>query len=439
MNATRALPLIHRLRVRENHIFLALIIIVAVLAGLAAVLFTLAIKGTTYLLFGVSPSNLRFVLVPTLMSLVTGFLLVKFFPEARGSGVPQTEAAYHLRQGDIPGRVAFGKFVTGVLCIGSGHSMGREGPSVQIGAGIASSIGKWFNLSPERAQSLIPVAAAAALSAAFNTPVAAVIFALEEIIGDMNAALVGSTVVASVAAVIVERSILGNSPVFHVPQYRLVHPAELIAYAVLGVVGGIVSLAFSKGLLSLRAIFLRMPARTRMIQPAMGGLLIGIILIFFPQVMGVGYEYVNQALNGGLLLKTMAILCVMKLVATIISYSSGNAGGIFAPSLYLGAMAGGAIGTVMHRFAPFPTGDAGAYYGPSKPTPAHPTARSPSSPESTTKPSPPTAAAVGNSPQLLRNPPRRLGNPTQPTNQLRHDRPPRLHPNTGRQWNDRWP
>jgi len=361
MKASPVLPLIQRLRLRENHIFFALTIIIAVLAGLSAVLFTLAIKGTTYLLFGISPSSLRFVLVPTLMSLVTGFLLVKFFPDARGSGVPQTEAAYHLRQGDIPGRVAFGKFLTGALCIGSGHSMGREGPSVQIGAGLASAIGKWFNLSPERAQSLIPVAAAAALSAAFNTPVAAVIFALEEIIGDMNAALVGSSVVASVAAVIVARSILGNSPVFHVPQYHLVHPAELIAYVVLGVVGGVVSLGFSKGLLWLRGIFKRMPARTLMIQPAMGGLIIGVILIFFPQVMGVGYQYVNQALNGGLLLKTMALLCVVKLVATIVSYSSGNAGGIFAPSLYLGAMAGGVIGTLMHRFAPFPTGDPGAY------------------------------------------------------------------------------
>jgi chloride channel protein, CIC family len=358
---TSPTPLIQRLRLRENHIFFALTILIAVFAGLSAVLFTLAIKGTTFLLFGVSPSILRYILVPTLMSLVTGFLLAKFFPEARGSGVPQTEAAYHLRQGDIPGRVAFGKFLTGVLCIGSGHSMGREGPSVQIGAGLASSIGKWFHLSPERAQSLVPVAAAAALSAAFNTPVAAVIFALEEIIGDMNAALVGSTVVASVAAVIVERSILGNSPIFQVPQYHLVDPAELIAYAVLGVVGGIVSLAFSKGLLWLRGLFQRLPARTRVIQPAIGGLIIGVMLIFFPQVMGVGYEYVNQGLNGGLLLKTMALLCVVKLVATIISYASGNAGGIFAPSLYLGAMAGGVIGTLMHRFAPFPTGDTGAY------------------------------------------------------------------------------
>ena len=358
---TSDLTLLQRLRLRENHIFLALTILIGIIAGLAAVLFTLGIQAANYKLFGVSPSNLRYILVPTLMSLVTGFLLYKFFPEARGSGVPQTEAAYHLNQGNIPGRVAFGKFLTGVLCIGSGHSMGREGPSVQIGASLASSIGKRFHLSPERAKSLIPVAAAAALSAAFNTPVAAVIFALEEIIGDMNAALIGSAVVASVASVVVERSILGNSPIFHVPQYQLVNPAELIAYVVLGIVGGIVSLIFSKGLLWLRRIFLRMPKRTRIIQPAMGGVVIGVILIFFPQVMGVGYEYVGQALNGSLLLKTLMLLCVAKLVATIISYASGNAGGIFAPSLYLGAMAGGTIGVLMHRFAPFPTGDPGAY------------------------------------------------------------------------------
>ncbi len=355
------LPLKQRLRLRENHIFFALTIVIGIFAGLAAVLFTLAIKGTTYLLFGVSPSMLRYILVPTGVSLVTGFLLARFFPEARGSGVPQTEAAYHIYQGHVPARVAFGKFLTGVLCIGSGHSMGREGPSVQIGAGIASSIGKRFHLSSERARSLIPVASAAALSAAFNTPIAAVLFALEEIIGDLNATLLGSTVVASVASVIVERSILGNNPIFHVPQYHLVSPAELIVYAVLGLVGGAVSLAFCKGLLWLRAMFLGMPGRTRIYQPAMGGLMIGIILIFFPQALGVGYEYADQALNGGLLLRTMVLLCAAKLVATVISYASGNAGGIFAPSLYLGAMAGGALGVLVHRFAPFPTADPGAY------------------------------------------------------------------------------
>jgi CIC family chloride channel protein len=348
-------------RLRENQIFLALTVLIGVFGGLSAVLFTLAIEGTKHVLFGSAPSALRLVAVPTLISLVTGFLLAKFFPDARGSGVPQTEAAFHLHNGVIPGRIIFGKFLTGALCVGSGHSMGREGPSVQIGAGIASLFGRWLKLSPERVRSLIPIGAAAALSAAFNTPVAAVLFALEEIMGDMNAALIGSTVVASVTAVIVERSILGEETLFRVPAYHLAHPAELIGYAILGIVGGIVSLIFTQGLLRTRGLVRRMPAWTRTLQPAMGGLAIGIMLLFVPQVMGVGYQYVDQALDGALALRMLLLFCGAKLVATIVSYSSGNAGGIFAPSLFLGAMAGGAVGIGMHAIAPFPTGDPGAY------------------------------------------------------------------------------
>src|SRR5665647_217087 len=165
------------------------------------------------------PSHARLVLVPTLVSVATGVLLVRYFPDVRGSGVPQTAAAYRLAGGGIPARVPIGKFLTGVLCIGSGHSIGREGPSVQIGAGLASAVGRWLRLSPERTRSLVPVGAAAALAAAFNTPIAAVLFALEEIVGDLNASLLGSTVVAAVSATVVERSLLGNEPLFRVPLY----------------------------------------------------------------------------------------------------------------------------------------------------------------------------------------------------------------------------
>jgi CIC family chloride channel protein len=294
-----------QLRLRENQLFLILTIVIGIIAGLAAVLFTLAIDQASHRFFGLAPSRLWLFAVPRLVSIVTGVLLAKVFPDVRGSGVPQTEAAYHLHGGVIPGRVPFGKFLTGVLCIGSGHSMGREGPSVQIGAGVASLAGQWLRLPPRRVRDLVPVGAAGALAAAFNTPVAAVLFALEEIIGDMNAALIGSTVVASVAAVIVERSILGNEPLFHVPTYRLVHPAELLAYAALGIAGGVVSLIFCKGLLALRSIFLHLPARTRILQPMVGGLIIGGILLYSPAIRGVGDEYVDQALNGGLVLKTM--------------------------------------------------------------------------------------------------------------------------------------
>ncbi len=350
-----------QLRLREHQVFLALTIVVGILAGLSAVLFTVAIDRVTRLLFGLDPSASRMFIVPIAVSVVTGILLVKVFPGVRGSGVPQTEAAYHLHGGVIPRRVPFGKFLTGVLCIGSGHSMGREGPSVQIGAGLASAVGQWLGLPPARQRDLLAVGAAGALAAAFNTPVAAVLFALEEIIGDLNAGLLGSTVVASVAAVIVERSILGNEPLFRVPTYHLQHPAELLAYGVLGIAGGIISVVFCKTLLGARATFMRMPRWSLMLQPALGGLGIGALLLVAPQVRGVGYEYVDQALNGGLAMRMMLILCALKIVATIVSYSSGNAGGIFAPSLYIGAMAGGALGTIVHRLAPFPTADPGAY------------------------------------------------------------------------------
>jgi CIC family chloride channel protein len=353
--------ILQQLRLRDRQIFLAATVIIGVIAGLSAVLFTLSIQRLSHGLFGTSPSTLRLLFVPASVGLVTGVLLAKFFPDVRGSGVPQTEAAFHLSHGNIPLRVPFGKFITGVLCVGSGHSMGREGPSVQIGAGLASSIGRWLRLSPDRVQALVPIGAAAALSAAFNTPVAAVLFALEEIIGDLNAGLIGPAVVASVTSVIVERSILGNHPLFRVPQYHLSNPGELLAYAALGIAGGIISLIFCKGLLWARKLFSSLPKSTVMFQPAIGGLMIGGILLAFPEVMGVGYEHVDQALNGGLIWKTMAILCAAKLVATIVSYSSGNAGGIFAPSLYLGAMAGGAVGKIVHHFAPLATGDPGAY------------------------------------------------------------------------------
>lgn len=361
MTRAAATPTLQGLRLRENHLFLVLTVLVGIIAGLSAVLFALAIDRAGRTLFGLDPTPARLFLIPAGASLLAGVLLSKVFPDVRGSGVPQTKAAFHLQGGMIPLRVPLGKFLMGVLCVGSGHSMGREGPSVQIGAGLASAIGRWVGLPPHRVRELVPVGAAGALAAAFNTPVAAVIFALEELIGDLNAPLIGSTVVASVAAVMVERSILGNEPLFHVPTYQLVHPAELAAYAVLGLVGGVLSLVFCRTLLAVRRRTLSLSPTRKMLLPAVGGAMIGVLIIFVPEVMGVGYEYIGQALNGGLLLQTLLVLCAVKMLATLVSYTTGNAGGIFAPSLYIGAMAGGAVGTLTHLVAPFPTADAGAY------------------------------------------------------------------------------
>ena len=249
-------------------------------------------------------------------------------------------------------RTVVGKFFCTSATLASGIPLGREGPSVQVGAGIASVLGRRLGLRPERVRALLPVGAAAAVAAAFNTPLAAVLFSLEEIVGDLHAPVVGSVVLASATSWMVFRLLLGNHPLFKVPQYQLIHPLEFAIYAVLGVAGGLVSVAFTKLLLGIRERFLRFPKKTVWFQPVAGGLLVGLMGWFVPQVLGVGYGYVGDVLNGNMALNLMLLLLVLKLLAVTTSYSSGNASGIFGPSLFIGAMLGGVIGTVAHRFLP---------------------------------------------------------------------------------------
>jgi CIC family chloride channel protein len=210
-------------------------------------------------------------------------------------------------------------------------------------------------------KALVPAGASAALAAAFNTPISAVLFSLEEVMGDMHAPVLGSIVLSSATSWIVLHLLLGDEPLFHVPAYQLVHPVEFVFYAALGIIGGLVSVAFVKTLLWQRKRFLRMPASTQWFLPAVGGLTVGLLGWFFPQVLGVGYSYVGQALNGQMLAGTMALLVCLKLFATATCYASGNAGGIFGPSLFLGAMMGGATGALAHMLAPDYTGGVGAY------------------------------------------------------------------------------
>ncbi len=187
------------------------------------------------------------------------------------------------------------------------------------------------------------------------------LFALEEIMGDLNAPVIGAVVLASATSWMVLRLLLGNNPLFKVPQYQLVSPWEFAAYAVLGVAGGLVSVAFTRLLLGMRARFLRLPRNTVWFQPLAGGLLVGIMGWFVPQLMGVGYEYVGDALNGKMVFHLMVLLLVLKLFAVTTSYASGNAGGIFGPALFIGAMVGGTVGTIAHHLFPAFTATPGAY------------------------------------------------------------------------------
>src|SRR5271167_4416232 len=357
-------PLLHgvaKLQQREDQVFLLLALVIGALTGLAVVAFILLTERLGMRLYPVGGAPWRRLLFPVVGSLCIGYLLYRYFPNARGSGVPQTKAALFAREGRITLRTVLGKFLCTSATLASGIPLGREGPSVQVGAGIASVIGRLLGLRPEKVKALLPVGAAAAIAAAFNTPLAAVLFALEEIVGDLHAPVLGSVVLASATSWGVLRLILGNSPLFKVPQYQLVNPWEFGIYAVLGVAAGFVSVAFSKLLLGMREHFLRFPRWTVWFQPVAGGLLVGLVGWFVPQVMGVGYGYVGFALNGNMTLKLMALLVILKLITVTTSYASGNAGGIFGPALFIGAMLGGSLGTVAHRLFPAYTATPGFY------------------------------------------------------------------------------
>ena len=357
-------PLVHlaaRLHEREDQVFLVLALVIGALTGLAVVAFILLTERAGMRLYPVGSAPWRRVLFPVAGSLGIGYLLYRYFPNARGSGVPQTKAALFARGGRITMRTVVGKFFCTSATLASGIPLGREGPSVQVGAGVASVLGRFLGLRPEKVKALLPVGAAAAIAAAFNTPLAAVLFSLEEIMGDLHAPVLGSVVLASATSWLVLRLLLGNNPLFKVPQYQLVHPLEFGVYAVLGVAGGLVSVAFTKLLLGMRQRFLRFPQKTVWFQPLAGGLVVGLMGWFVPQVLGVGYGYVGDVLNGRMALNLMVLLVVLKLIAVTTSYASGNAGGIFGPALFIGAMLGGAVGTVAHHLLPAHTATPGAY------------------------------------------------------------------------------
>lgn len=350
------LRLLLRIAPSEQQRVFILTIFVGVASGLAAVAFHIALEKAEQLFASAAfppsgTSALWIILIPTLGGLLSGAILHYVVPEARGSGIPQVKAAYANPEGGVPLRTAVGKFGVSVLQIGSGASLGREGPTVQICAGIATYIGKTGALSKKAVRRMLPVGAAAGVAAAFNAPIAAVTFAIEEIVGDLDQAVLSGVVVAAAVAAAIERSILGSHPVFRISgEYSLEHLPSLLLYALLGVAAAMVSVVFTDALLRCRQGFQRTRILPAWARPAAGGLVTGVLALVAWRwvassgVTGGGYGTLAEALSGGLALKAVLVLMVFKLIATVFSYSSGGAGGIFAPSLFIGAMLGSAFG-----------------------------------------------------------------------------------------------
>ena len=349
---------------REEHIFLLLSIFIGVISGLLVVSFRMAIEWLSVLLLGSSPNphQLRLIYIPALAGLVIAVLIRFVFPNARGSGINQTKAALYINNGYISFRTVIGKFLLSALAIGSGQSLGPEDPSLQIGAGVASLISRRFGLSKEKLRIFAPIGAAAGLAAAFNAPISAILFVIEEVIGQWSAAVLGSIVLAAVSSVVVARSFWGAEPIFRIPAVTLRDSREFLAYAVLGVVGGFASLLFAKTLGYLRPALRHQPEWAQMLQPALAGVLVGGIGYFgLTQVMGAGYQAIDQAMHSQFVWQMLLLLALFKIIATTLSFSSGTPGGMFAPTLFIGAMLGAAVGSFEKIHFPLLTGSIGSY------------------------------------------------------------------------------
>jgi CIC family chloride channel protein len=349
---------------REERIFLLLSIFIGVISGLLVVSFRMAIEWLSVLLLGSSPQphQPRLIVIPALAGLVIALLTRFVFPNVRGSGINQTKAALYIHNGYISFRTVIGKFLLSALAIGSGHSLGPEDPSLQIGAGVASLISRRFGMSKEKLRIFAPIGAAAGLAAAFNAPISAILFVIEEVIGQWSAAVLGSIVLAAVSSVVVARSFWGAEPMFRIPAVTLRDSRELLAYAVLGVAGGFAALLFAKSLSYLRPRLRSQPEWSQMLQPALAGLLVGGIGYFgLTQVMGAGYQAIDQAMHSQFTWRMLLVLALFKIIATTLSFSSGTPGGMFAPTLFIGAMLGAAVGSFEKIYFPHLTGSVGSY------------------------------------------------------------------------------
>jgi chloride channel protein, CIC family len=349
--------LLHQ-KVNETQVLLLSGLVVGIGAGLGAVVFRKLISGFTYLFFGVLRPALSIVLgsyavilIPAIGGLIFGPIIYFFAREAKGHGVPEVMLAVAQQGGRIRPIVAAIKSVASAICIGSGGSVGREGPIVQIGSALGSTWGQLFHMSEARIRTLVACGAAGGISATFNAPIAGVFFALEIILGEFSTRSFGIVVIASVTADVIGRAVFGNVPAFPLPSYQIFHITDIPLYAILGILGGVAGVAFTRILYWFEDRFdaIKMP---EYLKPVPGGLMLGALGFFLPQVFGVGYPAMSTALAGHYALGLLLLLVVAKMLAVSLTIGSGGSGGVFAPSLFIGAMLGEAYGTFLQRVFP---------------------------------------------------------------------------------------
>jgi CIC family chloride channel protein len=379
---TRITQILDRLRPSETAILIGTAMIVGAGTGLGAVLFIRMISWIQDLFFAGGKSVFGFlgvgliVLIPVMGGLLAGPIIAFFAKEAKGHGVPEVMQAIALRGGRIRPRVVIAKIIASALCIGSGGSAGREGPIVQVGAALGSNIGQWLGLSEARLRNLVACGAAAGIAATFNAPIAGVIFAMEIILGEFHIGDLGNVIISAITASTVSRVFLGDIPAFSIPQYSVKTPWEILLYVLLGVLAALVAVGFIRLLYGFEDLFDRWRVSDA-IKPAVGGLLLGGLALVYPlalqlpggfpanadlpEIFGAGFNTIGNALQGNVPFGLLVALVLLKPLATAFTLGSGNSGGVFAPSLFIGAALGGAFGSVVEHFAPGMTAGPGAF------------------------------------------------------------------------------
>jgi CIC family chloride channel protein len=358
-----------QIRANEHTIMALLAVIVGLAGGLGAIAFRYLISIFQTLGYGGKNDLLELVVnlpwyyrvgVPAIGGLIVGPLVYFFAREAKGHGVPEVMESIALKGGVIRKRVVVVKTLASAICIGSGGSVGREGPIVQIGSAVGSTLGQFMKVSADRMRILVGCGAAAGIAATFNAPIAGSMFALEIILGDFGLATFSPIVISSVVATAVSRAYLGDTPAFIVPVYELVSHWELLMYLFLGLFCALVGITFTKTLYRIEDLFdeIKFP---EYLKGIIGGLFLGAASLVFPQILGVGYGAIDMALMQQMAWWLLLVLVPVKILATSITIGSGGSGGIFAPSLFVGAMAGGVFGAAVHQLFPNITASPGAY------------------------------------------------------------------------------
>ncbi len=346
----------------EARRFLMLSVLIGISTGLLIVCFHTAIDLVAWTMEDAATSSVLRVLVPGVGAALATLLVRRLVPSAGGSGIVHTKSALYVSNGRIPVVAVPGKFVACSLSIGTGTPLGPEDPSLMMGAGMASLLGRTFRLSQRSMRQVAPIGAAAGIAAAFNTPITGVLFVIEEVIAAWDAAVLGSIVLAAASAVVTTRVFLGDSPLFRVPELGVMaDPREAVVFVLLGIGAGLLATSYSWGVTRIRhrvAGDARIPAAA---GPFVAGMIAGAAGLWLPEVLGPGYRAMDAALHSQYSGSMLALLGVAKLVVAAIAFGAGSPGGLFAPTLFIGAMVGGAAGTFASDLVPFAVSPASLY------------------------------------------------------------------------------